>query len=78
MEMLSLQMPEELLKTTRRCAKSLHVSRATYIRCAIERMNRKTQAQLRAKRLAEASKRVRRESLRINRELAAIEHALDA
>ena len=76
MEMISLQMPDELLKTTRRCAKSLHVSRATYIRCAIEHMNRQTQALLRAKRLAEASKKVRKESLRVNREFDAIEYAL--
>ena len=78
MEMLSLQMPEELLKTIRRCAKSFHVSRATYIRCAIERMNRQTQVQLWDKRLTEASKKVRKESLRINSEFAAIEHAPDA
>ena len=71
--MLSLQMSEELLKTTRRCAKSLHVSRVTYIRYAIERMNRQTQAQLRAQRLAKASKKVRKESSRVNREFAAIE-----
>jgi hypothetical protein len=75
MEMLSLEMPEELLKTTRRCAKFLHVSRATCIRCAIERMNRETQAQLRAKRQAKASKKVRKESMRVNREFAAIEQA---
>ena len=75
MEMLSLQMPEELLKTIRRCAKSLHVSRATYIRCAIERKNQQTLALLRARRLAEASKKVRKESLRVNREFAAIEQA---
>ena len=75
MEMLSLQMPEELLKTIRQCAKSLYVSRSTYIRRAIERMNRQTQAQLRAKREAEASKKVRKESLRVNREFAAIEQA---
>ena len=77
MEMIFLQMPDELLKTTRQCAKSLHVSRATYIRCAIERMNRQTQALLWAKRLAEASKKVRKESMRVNREFAAIEYALD-
>jgi hypothetical protein len=77
MEMLSLQMPEELLKTTRRCAKSLHVSRAAYIRRAIERMNRQTQALLRARRLAEASKKVRKESLRVNREFAAIEMPIE-
>lgn len=78
MKIISLQMPEKLLKTTCLCAKSLHILQATYIRAAIERMNRQTQAQLRNKRLTKASKKVRKESLRINREFAAIENAPDA
>ncbi len=41
-------------------------------------MNRETMAQLRAKRLAEVSRRVRKESMRINAEFAAIERAPDA
>ena len=41
-------------------------------------MNRQTQAILRARRLAEASKKVRKESLRVNREFAAVEQAPDA
>ncbi|MEP6889302.1 MAG: hypothetical protein ABI955_01240 [Nitrospirota bacterium] len=36
-------------------------------------MNRQTQALVRARRLAEASKKVRKESLRVNREFAAFE-----
>ncbi len=63
---------------TGRCAKSLHISQATYIRCAIERMNRHTQAQLPGKRLAKASSKVRKESLRVNREFAAIERDTDS
>ena len=70
---ISLKLPEDLLETSRRCADTLHLSRAAYIRRAIERMNSQTQALLRAKRLAEASKKVRQESMRINREFAAIE-----
>ena len=70
---ISLKLPEDLLETSRRCADTLHLSRAAYIRRAIERMNRQTQALLRAKRLAEASKTVRKESMRVNREFAAIE-----
>lgn len=70
---ISLKLPEDLLKTSRQCADTLHLSRAAYIRRAIERMNRQTQALLRAKRLAEASKKVRKESMRVNREFAAIE-----
>lgn len=75
---ISLKLPEEVLETSRRCADTLHLSRAAYIRRAIERMNRQTETMLRARRLAEASKRVRKESMRVNREFSAIEQAPDA
>jgi hypothetical protein len=75
---ISLKLPEEVLETSRRCADTLHLSRAAYIRRAIERMNQQTQALLRAKRLADASKKVRKESMRVNREFAAIERDHDA
>ena len=75
---ISLKLPEDVLETSRRCADTLHLSRAAYIRHAIERMNRQTQALLRAKRLADASKKVRKESMRVNREFAAIEEDPDA
>lgn len=76
MRVISLKPPEYLLETSRHCASTLRLSRAAYIRCAIERMNHQTLAQLRAKRLTEASKTVRKESLRINREFAAIDECL--
>lgn len=75
---ISLKLPEDVLEASRRCADSLHLSRAAYIRRAVECMNRQTQSLLRAKRLAEASKKVRKESLRVNREFAAIERSPDA
>ena len=75
---ISLKLPQDVLETSRRCADTLHLSRAAYIRRAIERMNRQTQAFLRAKRLADASKKVRKESMRVNREFAAIEQDPDA
>ncbi len=78
MRAISLKLPEDVLETSRRCARTLHLSRAAYIRRAIERMNRQTEALLRATRLAEASKKVRKESMRVNREFAAIEQAPDA
>ena len=78
MAAISLKLPEDVLETSRRCADTLHLSRAAYIRRAIERMNRQTQALLRAKRLVDASKKVRKESLRINQEFAAIEQDPDA
>lgn len=74
---ISLKLPEDVLETSRRCADFLQLSRAAYIRRAVERMNRQTKALLRARRLAEASKKVRKESLRVNREFAAIERTPD-
>ena len=73
MGIISLKLPQDVLETSRRCADTLHLSQAAYIRRAIERMNRKTQALLRAKRLADASKKVRKESMRVNRKFAATE-----
>ena len=78
MESISLKLLEELLEASGRCAAALRLSRAAYIRQAIERTNRDTQARLRAKRLAEASRKVRKESMRVNAEFAAIERAPDA
>ena len=75
---ISLKLPDDLLETSSKCAEAIHLSRAAYIRRAIERMNRQTRAQLRAKRLAEASRRVRKESMRVNAEFAAIERDPDA
>lgn len=73
-----LKLSDDLLRASTRCAEAAHLSRAAYIRRAIERMNREVQAQLRARRLAEVSRRVRAESMRVNAEFAAVEHAPEA
>jgi metal-responsive CopG/Arc/MetJ family transcriptional regulator len=78
MEAISLKLPEDLLDASRRCAQALRVSRAAYIRRAIQRMNHDTQARIRAERLAAASKRVRKESMKVNAEFTAIEADPDA
>ena len=70
---IALKLPEDLLDESARLAGTLHLSRAEYIRVAIRRMNRKTAARLRAEKLAELSKMVRGESMRVNAEFAAIE-----
>lgn len=75
---ISLKLPADLLEASGRCAEALQMSRAEYIRRAIERMNRETHAQLRARRLAEVSRKVREESMRVNAEFAAIEQDPDA
>jgi hypothetical protein len=64
---IALKLPEELL-----------VESAEYIRLAIRQMNRKTTARPRAERLAEVSRRVRDESMRVNAEFVAIEQDPDA
>ena len=71
---ISLKLPDDLLHASGECAAALHLSRAEYIRRAVERMNRETRAQLRAERLADVSRRVREESMRVNAEFAATEH----
>ena len=75
---ISLKLPDDLLEASGRCAKALRMPRAEYIRRAIERMNRETRARLRDKRMAEASKKVRAESMKVNAEFASIERDPDA
>jgi hypothetical protein len=75
---VALKIPEDMLEESSRLADSLRISRAAYIRMAIRRMNRKTSARLRAERLAEISRRVRDESMKVNAEFAAIERDPDA
>lgn len=75
---ISLKLPDDLAEASAESARALRLSRAEYIRRAIERMNRETRAQLRAVRLAEVSRRVRDESMRVNAEFAAIERDPDA
>ncbi len=73
-----MKLPDDVLAASRECAAALHLSRAEYIRRAVERMNRDTRARLRAERLADVSRRVREESMRVNAEFAAVEHDPEA
>ncbi len=78
MESISLKLPGELLEASDRCARVLGIPRAEYIRRAIERMNREAEVQVRAQRMARASRKVRRESMRVNAEFERIERDPDA
>ncbi len=78
MEAISLKLPEDLLETSDRCARALGIPRAEYIRRAIKRMNREAEARARAERMAAVSRRVRKESMRVNAEFAAFERDPDA
>lgn len=70
---ISLKLTDRMAQTSRECANALSLSRAEYIRRAIERMNRETRAKIRAEKLAQASRMVRDESMRVNAEFSAIE-----
>ena len=78
MAAISLKLPEDLLEASGRYAEALRLTRAAYIRRALEQMNRETRARLRAKRLRDASRKVRGESMRVNAEFTAIERAPNA
>lgn len=78
MEAISLKLPERLLKAIRRYAQAFRLSRAEYLRRAIERMNKDSAARQRAERMAAASLKVRRQSLNLNAEFARIECDPDA
>jgi len=78
MKTISLNLPEDVLEASSEAARTLRLSRAAYIRRAVERMNRVIEARQRAERMAQASKKCRAESLRVNAEFAAIERDPDA
>ena len=78
MAAISLILPEDLLEASGRHAEALGLTRAEYIRRALEHMNRQTGAQLRARRLRHASHKVRGESMRVNAEFDSIERDVDA
>ncbi len=78
MRTISLSLTDAVLERSGRCAEALAISRAEYIRRAIQAMNRETEARLRTERLANASRKVRDESMRVNAEFEAIKHDPDA
>ena len=78
MKAVLLKLPDELVETGDACAESLGVSRAEYIRRAIDRLNRETARAQRAHDLMKASKKVRAESARVNAEFDAIEKDVDS
>ena len=78
MPVISLTLSEQLLDLSDECAAALRLSRADYVRRALDRMNSYTQARMRADRLHAASQQVREESMRVNAEFDAIERDIDA
>lgn len=78
MKTISLNLPEDVLEASSKAANVLRLSRAAYIRQAVERMNREIEMRQRAERMARASRKCRGESMRVNAEFATIERDPDA
>lgn len=78
MTTVSLRLPDSLIKDADKWARELHISRAEYIRRAIMALNIQIGTERRRRRMAEMSRRVRGESMRVNAEFDIIEDAPDA
>jgi len=70
---ISLNLPEELIEASGRHSTALHITRAEYIRQAIERMNRQIDSELRAGRMRQAAAKCSAHDLNVNAEFAAME-----
>jgi len=78
MSLISVRLPDRLLKEVDSRAEELHLPRAAYVREALERMNAAVAGERRRARLMEASRRVRDESLEVNAEFSEIDDVPDA
>lgn len=74
MSVITIRLPENLLRELNKSAQTIHIPRTEYIRLAIKHMNEETIDQEHKKMLQAASLRVRKESMRINAEFSQIEH----
>lgn len=78
MSYINIQLPEEQIASTTALAKQLNMSRATYIRQAIESFNQQTKRKLLAEQFREASRKCREESLKVCREFEVADAPLEA
>ena len=77
MSYINIQLPEEQIARTTALAKQLNMSRATYIRQAIESFNQQTKRRLLAEQFREASRRCKEESLNVCREFEVADAPLE-
>jgi predicted transcriptional regulator len=76
MTTISIRLPEDILNEVDKIAKDLNVPRTEYLRRAILSMNRQVMEDRRRARIMKLSRRVRKESLRVNAEFSEVEHDL--
>jgi len=74
MATISLRIPDELLSEVTQHSKEMHIPRTEYIRKSLIRMNHHTAQEMRRKRMINASRRVRDESMKVNAEFDSMEY----
>ncbi|MCX5915844.1 MAG: ribbon-helix-helix protein, CopG family [Deltaproteobacteria bacterium] len=74
MTTISIRLPDNVLNEVDKIAKELNVPRTAYLRQAILTMNSKVKEERRRARVMKLSRRVRKESMRINAEFSEVEH----
>jgi metal-responsive CopG/Arc/MetJ family transcriptional regulator len=77
MNTITVRLPEHLFKELDEKSKKLKMSKAFYVRQALEHLNQEINAQQRRDRLKKISLRVRDESMKVNTEFSTIEDAPD-
>ena len=77
MTTISIRIQDDELEELNKRSRSLHIPRAEYVRQAVSAMNKQVDRELRKKRIIDASRRVRKESMRVNAEFDTIEDAPD-
>ena len=74
MTTISIRLPDDMLNEVDKIAKDLKVPRTAYLRQAILSMNSKVKEDRRRARVMKLSRRVRKESMRINAEFSEVEN----
>jgi predicted transcriptional regulator len=74
MTTISIRLADNVLDEVDKIVKDLNVPRTAYLRQAILAMNSKIKEERRRARVIKLSKRVRKESMRINAEFSEVEH----
>jgi metal-responsive CopG/Arc/MetJ family transcriptional regulator len=75
MNTITVRLPDQLFQELDSYSKKLKISRALYVRKALEHLNREMETQRRRERLKKVSLKIRNESLRVNAEFSEIEAA---
>ena len=78
MNAITVRLPDQLFRELDDKSKKLKISRALYVRKALEHLNQEIDVQQRRERLKKISLKVRSESMKVNAEFSDIEDAPDA